>query len=106
PALRGAHTVAGVDASRRQAHLRRVRRYALVGRLPHGCEPAVSLSGAEALRTGPMLHRDARPVQARASPRLRALLLCAILLGAAPAGADGTPESSPPQNLDYQAGLE
>jgi len=45
-------------------------------------------------------------VLARASPRLRALLLCAILLAAAPARADGTPDSPPTQNLDYQAGLE
>jgi Flp pilus assembly protein TadD len=53
-----------------------------------------------------MPHRDAKPVQARASTRLRALLLCAILLAATPVSAGATPESSPPQNLDYQAGLE
>jgi Flp pilus assembly protein TadD len=53
-----------------------------------------------------MPHRDAKPVQARASPRLRALLLCAILLAATSVRAGGTSESSPPQNLDYQAGLE
>ena len=45
------------------------------------------------------------PVQACASSRLRALLLCAILAAAAPAWADATPDSPPPQNLDYQAGL-
>ena len=52
--------------------------------------------------------RYARPNTARAgaSPRLRALFLCAILLAAAPATADGTAESPPPQNLDYQAGIE
>ena len=46
------------------------------------------------------------PVQACASPRLRALLLCAILFAAAPASADIPPELPPTQNLDYQAGLD
>ena len=46
------------------------------------------------------------PLRACASSRLRTLLLCAILTAAVPAWADGTPDSPPPQNLDYQAGLE
>ena len=36
----------------------------------------------------------------------RALILCALLLAAAPASGNGTEESPPSQNLDYQVGLE
>jgi len=36
----------------------------------------------------------------------RALLLATLLLLAAPAAGNGTEESAPSQNLDYQAGLE
>jgi Flp pilus assembly protein TadD len=52
-----------------------------------------------------MLVPIANTNRACASPRLRALLLCAILFAASPARAGGPPESST-QNLDYQAGLE
>ncbi len=45
-------------------------------------------------------------VKIRAARRLRALFLCAVLLAAVPASGDGAPNSSPPENLDYQAGLE
>jgi len=45
-------------------------------------------------------------VEVRPARRLRALFLCAILLAAAPAIGEGTPDTAPPQNLDYQAGLE
>ncbi len=40
------------------------------------------------------------------APILRALVFCAIALATASARGDGTPESPPPANLDYQAGLE
>ena len=51
-----------------------------------------------------MLRR--RAFQFSGNSQLRALALCAILLVAAPAGANGSEESPPSQNLDYQAGLE
>ena len=47
-----------------------------------------------------------RAFQPCGNARLHALALCAVLLVATPAGANGTEESPPSQNLDYQAGLE
>jgi Flp pilus assembly protein TadD len=40
------------------------------------------------------------------APLLRVLVFCAVALATASARGDGTPESPPPANLDYQAGLE
>ena len=54
----------------------------------------------------PMLIPISNAIQACASPRLRALLLCAILSAASPTYAGGATESPATQNLDYQAGLE
>jgi tetratricopeptide (TPR) repeat protein len=48
----------------------------------------------------------ANTIRACVSPRLGALLLCAILFAASPACAGGTTELPSTQNLDYQAGLE
>src|SRR5260221_3853096 len=94
PAFRRAHPVTRIGASRRPTHVRGIRRHALVDRLPDGREPAVSVSGAEGM------------TPRSRSPRLQALVLCAMLLAVTSVRGNGPTEPPQTQNLDYQAGLE